>query len=180
MAVGKRLRFEVLKRDGFRCRYCGLGTVATLLHVDHVVPVAEGGSDAPENLITACAECNLGKGPVSLDESRLPRMPSLEDLREHADQIREYVEAHRLIEQERGRLVEFLAEQWQERIHPELLQDTINRFRRLSMQHPIERLLRAMDATGRKQFWASGDRLLLEHSKYFHGVLRKMREEESA
>jgi 5-methylcytosine-specific restriction endonuclease McrA len=33
-----------------------------LLHVDHVVPVAAGGGTSEDNLLTACAECNLGKG----------------------------------------------------------------------------------------------------------------------
>jgi hypothetical protein len=31
------------------------------LHVDHVTPVALGGTDDPSNLVTACADCNSGK-----------------------------------------------------------------------------------------------------------------------
>jgi hypothetical protein len=59
-----RIRFGVLQRDGFRCKYCGrLGTEpGVVLHVDHVVPIAAGGSSAEDNLVTACQECNLGKG----------------------------------------------------------------------------------------------------------------------
>ena len=33
-----------------------------VLHVDHVVPVAAGGTTSEDNLLTACEECNLGKG----------------------------------------------------------------------------------------------------------------------
>lgn len=64
MAVTKRTRFEVLRRDGFRCYYCGVrGNESTAdgLTIDHVVPVALGGSDDPENLCAACPDCNAGK-----------------------------------------------------------------------------------------------------------------------
>jgi len=62
-AIPARLRFTVLQRDGFRCRYCGrtAGEPGVVLHVDHVVPVAAGGTTIEGNLVTACAECNLGK-----------------------------------------------------------------------------------------------------------------------
>ena len=58
-----RLRFTVLQRDGFRCQYCGRTAAdpGVVLHVDHVVPVAVGGATSASNLVTACADCNLGK-----------------------------------------------------------------------------------------------------------------------
>jgi hypothetical protein len=65
MAVNKRLRFEVLRRDGFRCTYCGATPAEAELHIDHVVPVALGGTDIPENLTTACADCNEGKASTT-------------------------------------------------------------------------------------------------------------------
>lgn len=55
-------RFEIFKRDGFACIYCGATPPGVLLHVDHIVAVAEGGSDDDDNLATACQRCNLGKG----------------------------------------------------------------------------------------------------------------------
>ena len=58
-----QLRFRILARDGFRCRYCGRPGSApgVVLHVDHVVPLAAGGTTSEGNLRTACEECNLGK-----------------------------------------------------------------------------------------------------------------------
>lgn len=41
--IGKKLRFEILKRDAFACRYCGRRAPNVELHIDHVVPVARGG-----------------------------------------------------------------------------------------------------------------------------------------
>ena len=67
MAVTKRTRFEVLRRDAHTCRYCRSTT--NELTVDHVVPVALGGSDAPENLVAACRDCNAGKSSSSPDAS---------------------------------------------------------------------------------------------------------------
>ena len=55
------LRFRVLRRDNFTCQYCGRSAPDVELHVDHKVPFADGGSDSLSNLVTACAECNLGK-----------------------------------------------------------------------------------------------------------------------
>ena len=71
MGLSKRLRFEILKRDGFRCRYCGATPVHCQLEVDHIVAVANGGSNDRENLATACDRCNNGKSDVPL-EKRLP------------------------------------------------------------------------------------------------------------
>ncbi len=61
MALSKRLRFAVLHRDGFTCRYCGARPPHAVLHVDHLVAQANGGTDDPENLVTSCRSCNLGK-----------------------------------------------------------------------------------------------------------------------
>lgn len=60
VAVG--VRFDVLNRDGFQCRYCGRGlSQGVFLEVDHVVPRAAGGLDELTNLVTACWDCNRGK-----------------------------------------------------------------------------------------------------------------------
>lgn len=61
MPVSKRLRYEILRRDNHACRYCGASAPDVKLNVDHVIPQALGGSDAPTNLVTSCADCNAGK-----------------------------------------------------------------------------------------------------------------------
>ena len=60
--VTKRVRYQVLERDGWRCVYCGATAEDDRLVVDHLQPVADGGTDDPDNLVTACETCNLGKG----------------------------------------------------------------------------------------------------------------------
>lgn len=61
MAITTKQRFEILKRDGFACQYCGRKAPDVKLHVDHIVPVSAGGTDDEGNLATACQDCNLGK-----------------------------------------------------------------------------------------------------------------------
>lgn len=63
------LRFRVLARDNYTCRYCGAKAPGVALHVDHVVPRARGGRDALSNLVTACQTCNLGKAAMVAEQS---------------------------------------------------------------------------------------------------------------
>lgn len=60
-------RFNVFLRDGFSCQYCGNHFPTHDLTFDHVVPKSRGGRTTWNNVVTACARCNLLKG------SRLPR-----------------------------------------------------------------------------------------------------------
>lgn len=62
----KTLRTKILERDGYKCRYCGRKLPASYLHIDHVVPVALGGSNHEKNLVTACRDCNLSKGAANV------------------------------------------------------------------------------------------------------------------
>lgn len=67
-AVSKTVRFEVFKRDKFTCQYCGAKAPDVVLHADHINPVANGGDNGIMNLVTACADCNGGKGAKLLDD----------------------------------------------------------------------------------------------------------------
>ena len=86
----KKARFEIFKRDRFTCSYCGRTPPAVLLVLDHVVPIAEGGSNDEDNLVAACQECNQGKGARPLDS--LPE-PMAERARAAAEK-REQIEAY--------------------------------------------------------------------------------------
>ena len=56
------LRYDIMKRDGFRCQICGsTAQDGVKLHIDHIVPVSKGGRTIPSNLRTLCDRCNIGK-----------------------------------------------------------------------------------------------------------------------
>ncbi|OGU14457.1 MAG: HNH endonuclease [Ignavibacteria bacterium GWB2_35_12] len=71
-------RRNILKRDGFRCQYCG--TKSHELTIDHIIPKSRGGSDSWDNLVSACKSCNNKKADRTPEESGLhlikrPRRP---------------------------------------------------------------------------------------------------------
>jgi len=78
MPVSKRIRYEVLKRDNHTCRYCGGAAPDVVLTVDHVTPVALGGSDDPSNLVAACKDCNAGKASTSPDAAVVADVKALD------------------------------------------------------------------------------------------------------
>ena len=49
------------ERQKGRCFWCG-EKVGDTYHVDHIVPLARGGSNWPENLVIACPHCNTSRG----------------------------------------------------------------------------------------------------------------------
>jgi hypothetical protein len=58
----ERLRQRVLRRDDFRCVYCGKILPPEGLTLDHVQPRMRGGDRSEGNLVTACRTCNADKG----------------------------------------------------------------------------------------------------------------------
>ncbi|PHS72039.1 MAG: hypothetical protein COB22_06390 [Cycloclasticus sp.] len=89
-SLGKKLRFEVFKRDSFTCQYCGKVAPNVVLEVDHIEPVAKGGGDELLNLITSCFDCNRGKKDNKLDDDSVVKKQrlQLEELQERREQIK--------------------------------------------------------------------------------------------
>lgn len=56
------VRIRAMKRDRFRCTYCGVPGTDAELEIDHIIPIAKGGSNHISNLTTACRSCNQTKG----------------------------------------------------------------------------------------------------------------------
>jgi hypothetical protein len=174
-AVSTRTRFEVFKRDGFRCVYCGAAPTAGPLHVDHVEAVANGGTSSPANLVTACADCNLGKSSVPLEDKRIAKAIATTADRDHARQILEYLSIQRGVEAAKSQAADVVAERWEEIVGP-LSQVMYDRLSGLLAKWSIEDLEEAMQITGRK-LSTVGERFdgydAQEQTKYFHGVLRR-------
>jgi len=56
--------YPIHRRDGFRCRYCGLDGTKSLaswlsLHWDHLLPKGHPHRDNPDYIVTACMFCNV-------------------------------------------------------------------------------------------------------------------------
>jgi hypothetical protein len=87
--LSKRQRFEVFKRDSFTCQYCGQSSPDVILHVDHINPVAKGGTNSIINLVTSCNECNMGKSDklLSDDSAVKKQLSQIKALQERKEQI---------------------------------------------------------------------------------------------
>lgn len=88
-AIGKKLRFEVFKRDSFTCQYCGAKAPDVLLQVDHIEPVASGWEGTLLNLATSCQPCNAGKGKRRISDGSVveKQRGQLAALQERNEQI---------------------------------------------------------------------------------------------
>ena len=78
-------RFNLFLRDAFACQYCGSGDELTF---DHVIPRSRGGRTTWENIVTACAPCNLSKGGRTPREAHMyprrgPTRPSAYELQDN-------------------------------------------------------------------------------------------------
>lgn len=178
-STGKRLRFEIFKRDGFRCIYCGTTPVQSVLHIDHVIPVAHGGASVADNLVTACQDCNSGKSSISLDDRKLSKPMLTEAHKEHAEQIKEFLAVQKSIASARQQAAEVLSEHWEDVVGP-MSQDMFNRLVSITKDWPHEKIIEAIDITSRKLGAPGADFTSYKannQAKYFHGILRKWKAE---
>lgn len=104
MAVTKRLRYEVLRRDNYTCRYCGASAPEVLLEIDHVVPRSAGGTDARENLQVLCDSCNAGKSAsmperwLTAETKRVARLGYRESPKDDYTEMYAYMDAYAALE----------------------------------------------------------------------------------
>lgn len=148
MAVSKRLRYEILRRDNNTCRYCGASAPEVALTIDHVVPVALGGTDDPTNLVAACKDCNAGKTSSS------PDAPLVADVQEKAlrwSAAMEQAVANRAAERQpmidycvafEAKWNEYCFGSYRDPVWPEGGADSIERFYKAGL--PLDELTRAL------------------------------------
>ena len=68
--ISPKVRFQILNRDNFECKYCWLKAGNGIqLQVDHIVPVSKWWTSDINNLITSCFECNIGKWKKQIENS---------------------------------------------------------------------------------------------------------------
>lgn len=89
-AIGKKLRFDVFKRAGFQCTYCGKSPPEVTLEIDHIEPVSKGGTNDINNLVSACFDCNRGKRNIRLTKKPNKTPENIAILKEQEEQLKEY------------------------------------------------------------------------------------------
>lgn len=164
--ISKKLRFEVFKRDGFVCQYCGATPPSVILHVDHIHPVAGGGKNHIDNLITACEPCNLGKGARVLSD--IPK--SLKDKATEVAEREEQIKGYNYVLQMKAARIEDDAWAVAAALSGQEYIESFNRLDLLSIKRfleklPVSDLLDAADISMANIPWSEKKRF-----KYFCGV----------
>lgn len=177
--LSRKLRFEVFKRDAFICQYCGQGTPDVILEADHIHPRSKGGKDDIDNLITACYDCNRGKGaiPLSKKVSRKDLERRIKDAGEASIQLEEYrkhlAKKRRMEDKDLITVSEYWSTLWEGRWgFSKKGESTMRMFLK---KHPKEEILESMDIAHNRR----SDNIN-ECYRYLCGVLhtkRKRREE---
>lgn len=173
MALSKSARFEIFKRDGFRCVYCGADPQSKPLHVDHIEPQCEGGSDDSSNLVTACVDCNLGKGPRRLSDSKLPSALEVDAARmEQAEQLLAYLAHARELSKSREIVLNSIVEHWNEKGLASC-SSTAASLASILRIHRIDDLIEAIDIAAAHSYLRGGPSGALQ---YVRGILRNWRD----
>ena len=162
----KKIRFEVFKRDGFACQYCGATPPNVILQVDHIHPVSMGGDNSINNLITACQPCNLGKSATPLSSIPKSLKYRADEVKERELQIKAYNKVLRYranrIEDEAWEVAAILERDLEIDIYNTAKLMSIKRFlERLPLQEVIDSALKA-----NSRYRDSGT----NHFKYFCGI----------
>lgn len=161
--IPKRVRFEIFKRDAFTCQYCGSHPPDAVLEIDHVIAVANGGDNDPDNLITACFGCNRGKGAVPLDAVPQSLTQKAAVIAEREEQLRGYnaiLDARReRVENDVWRVVEYMTGETR------IAHDKFDSIKRFAETLGVHEVLDAVDIAKAKR-----PRADYAQWKYFCGV----------
>lgn len=72
--IRQEKRLAIYLRDGLSCVYCGATIEDGALTLDHVRPIAKGGTNVASNLVTSCKHCNSARGKQSIARFASPEV----------------------------------------------------------------------------------------------------------
>lgn len=175
--LSKKIRFEIFKRDGFKCQYCGKSAPDVVLHVDHINPVSKGGSDDLMNLITSCSDCNLGKKDIlltdnSVIEKQRKQLQELNEKREQLEMMLQWRESLANLDQD---LVMVITKKVNELIEPhEVNVNGEKTIKSWLKKFSLEEILNAIDSAFESVFGFGKDKSHEEKSNDFFNLIPKI------
>ena len=183
--ISKKTRFEVFKRDAFKCQYCGRSSPDTILHVDHIKPVSKGGDNDLINLITSCADCNGGKSARDLDDDSaiVKQRAQLEELNVRREQLEMMLKWREGLKGIGDELVGVIVKEWNERVHGWYLNDGgVREAKKLLRKYPLADILDAIETAVDQYLRYDGDKVTSDSAntawRKLHGILRVRSEPE--
>lgn len=157
--LSKKIRFEVFKRDSFKCQYCGKGAPDVVLHVDHIKPVAEGGTNDMTNLITACFDCNMGKKHRLLDDNTVleKQKQQLEELNERRLQLEMMMEWREGLVQIDNDKLAIAQEKFEEAAICSINSNGLKKLRTIIKKFPFDIVLDSIDVSVNQYLKSDGE-----------------------
>ena len=159
-SLSKKVRFEVFKRDKFQCQYCGKKAPDVVLNVDHIDPVANGGTNEVINLITSCFDCNQGKKARLLSDDTViqKQRKQLELIQERREQLELMLEWKKTLTEFEDEKVTMVSDYWASMMTPYSLNENgLKALEKLINKFPIEDILEAIDIANKKYLVFDGD-----------------------
>lgn len=147
-SISKKTRFEVFKRDGFKCQYCGSMAPEAVLVVDHIDPVSKDGAHDMMNFITACQPCNSGKSDRRLSDSTTlqKQKAQLQELSERREQLEMMLRWREGLQEITEYQVETIGSAWSEAVPGWHLNETGLKTARVYLkQHGLPAVLDAIE-----------------------------------
>ncbi|ORX22731.1 hypothetical protein BVF91_09635 [Thermoanaerobacterium sp. PSU-2] len=145
--ISKKIRFEVFKRDSFKCQYCGRSAPDVILEVDHIKPVKAGGTNDITNLITACRDCNRGKSAKLLDDKSVleKQKQQLEELNERREQLEMMMKWREELINLDNQQLEYVRSHFEKIAKCEVNQNGIKTLKKLIKKYSLNDILDAID-----------------------------------
>lgn len=177
MSISKGARFEIFKRDGFTCQYCGRKPPDVILEVDHIHPRALGGDDDEMNLVTSCFDCNRGKSAKELGcfSSRPDADVAWLETQQELSELRKYNETKSARDAEMDRAIDTLLAHWENTVLKPWLTPTETTMRSWIVNFgpdEVEYAITSVAATLEQR--SLGNRLSV--TRYVWGILWKRKE----
>jgi len=149
-AIPKKMRFEVFKRDSFKCQYCGKSAPEVILHADHINPVYEGGRNTLTNLITSCEACNLGKGKRKLSDNTAveKQKAQLDELNERRIQLEMMMKWREGLNEIEDTKLKYVREKWESHAKPfTITENGVKNLKSIVGKFPLEVVLDSIEAS---------------------------------
>lgn len=166
-SLSKNLRFEVFKRDSFKCQYCGAEAPDVLLVIDHINPVSKGGDNDLTNLITAFKDCNCGKTNRTLDDKSVvyKTRKQLEELQERREQLEMMMRWRQVLKDFKEKIVEELCFYWQELAPGYTVNENgIKNVKSLMRKYSHDEIVEAMDISAERYLERTQDGVVTNES----------------
>lgn len=169
MAMSKRRRFDVFKRDLFQCQYCGRQPPDVMLECDHVIPRSKGGSGESDNLVTSCFDCNRGKSDRELD-ARSPDIIRVEMVEQMAALNEAILKQQTTLDRQLSKLSRYLCKAfgWNEKYFK-----TSTEWRSLKIffgKLPVDEIIQAVDTCAARRSPRGGQSVNDAGWRYFCGI----------